>query len=61
MQKQKKFLGLSDAERSEISILKERGCGVREIARALGRSPNTVSYDVKVPLSATLVLNFLQD
>jgi transposase, IS30 family len=47
MQKQKKFLGLSDAERSEISILKERGCGVREIARALGRSPNTVSYELK--------------
>jgi transposase, IS30 family len=47
MQKRKKFLGLSDAERSEISILKERGCSVREIARALGRSPNTVSYELK--------------
>jgi len=47
MQKQEKFRGLSDAERSEISILKKRGCGVREIARALGRSPNTVSYELK--------------
>ena len=43
----KKFTGLSDAERSEISILKARGCGVREIAQALGRSPNTVSYELK--------------
>lgn len=47
MQKQERFKGLSDAERSEISILKKRGCGVREIARALGRSPNTVSYELK--------------
>lgn len=47
MQKRQRFVGLSDAERSEISILKERGCGVREIARALGRSPNTVSYELK--------------
>jgi IS30 family transposase len=46
MQKRQIFVGLSDAERSEISILKERGCGVREIARALGRSPNTVSYEL---------------
>ena len=47
MQKKERFKGLSDAERSEISILKKRGCGVREIARALGRSPNTVSYELK--------------
>jgi len=47
MQKRQRFVGLGDAERSEISILKKRGCGVREIARALGRSPNTVSYELK--------------
>jgi IS30 family transposase len=47
MQKRQRFVGLSDAERSEISILKKRGCGVREIARALGRSPNTVSYELQ--------------
>ena len=47
MPERKKFAGLSNAERSEISILKERGCGVREIARALGRSPNTVSYELR--------------
>lgn len=44
----KKFVGLSDAERSEIAILKERGCSLREIAKALGRSPNTVSYELRV-------------
>lgn len=43
----KKFVGLSDAERSEIAILLKRGCSLREIARALGRSPNTVSYELK--------------
>src|SRR5215207_3981550 len=43
----KKFTGLSDAERSEIAILKKRDCSFREIARALGRSPNTVSYELK--------------
>lgn len=42
-----KFTGLSDAERSEISILLKRNCSLREIAQALGRSPNTVSYEVK--------------
>jgi IS30 family transposase len=43
----KKFTGLSNAERSEISILLKRDCSLREIAQALGRSPNTVSYEVK--------------
>lgn len=43
----KRFTGLSDAERSEIAILLQRGCSLREIARALGRSPNTVSYELK--------------
>jgi IS30 family transposase len=43
----KTFTGLSDAERSEISILLQRDCSFREIAQALGRSPNTVSYEVK--------------
>jgi IS30 family transposase len=43
----KEFTGLSDAERSEIGILLQRDCSLREIATALGRSPNTVSYEVK--------------
>lgn len=47
MERQKKFVGLSDAERSEIAILLQRDCSLREIARALGRSPNTVSYEVR--------------
>lgn len=45
--RQPSYKGLSDSERSEISILLGRNCSLREIARALGRSPNTVSYEVK--------------
>ena len=45
--KAKKYVRLSDAERSEISILLKRDCSLREIAQALGRSPNTVSYEVR--------------
>jgi IS30 family transposase len=48
MQKQQRYVGLSDAERSEIEILLGRKCGVREIARTLGRSPNTISREVRV-------------
>jgi len=44
----KNFTGLSDAERSEISILLQRGCSLREIAQVLRRSPNTISYEVSV-------------
>lgn len=47
MEKQKRFTGLGSAERSEISILRKRGCSMREIAKALGRSPNTISYELK--------------
>ncbi|HXR50429.1 MAG TPA: helix-turn-helix domain-containing protein, partial [Verrucomicrobiae bacterium] len=47
MQKRQKFVGLSDAERSEIATLLRRGCSLREIAQALGRSPNTVSYELR--------------
>jgi transposase, IS30 family len=48
MQKQKKFTGLRDSERSEIAILLARDCTEREIAKALGRSPNTINYEVRV-------------
>jgi IS30 family transposase len=44
---QKKYLGLSKDERSEIEILRNKGYGIREIARALKRSPNTISYELK--------------
>jgi IS30 family transposase len=47
MEKQPRFKGLSNPERSEIAILLKRGCSKREIAHALGRSPNTISYEVK--------------
>src|SRR5450755_2915790 len=34
---------LSFAEREEIALLRAIGCGVREVARRLGRSPSTIS------------------
>lgn len=43
----KKAAKLTKAERSEIGILLERGFSYRAIARAMGRSPNTVSYEVR--------------
>jgi IS30 family transposase len=38
---------LSFAEREEIAILLAGGCGVREIARRLGRSPSTISRELR--------------
>ena len=38
---------LSFAEREEIAILRAQERGVREIGRALGRSPSTISRDVR--------------
>lgn len=38
---------LTNAERDEIYILLGRGFSLREIGRALKRSPNTVSYEVR--------------
>jgi IS30 family transposase len=38
---------LSFAEREEIAILRVRGCGVRAIARVLGRSPSTISRELR--------------
>lgn len=38
---------LSFAEREEIAILKAKGCGVREIARQTGRSPSTISRELR--------------
>jgi IS30 family transposase len=40
-------LYLSLAEREEIAILKAGGCGVRETARQLGRSPSTISRELR--------------
>lgn len=45
--RQVRYKGLGSSERSEISILVLRGCSLREIAKALGRSPNTVSYELR--------------
>ena len=38
---------LSFAEREEIALLRARNAGVREIARLLGRSPSTVSREIR--------------
>jgi transposase-like protein len=38
---------LSFAEREEIAVLRARGCGVREIARRVGRSPSTISRELR--------------
>jgi transposase, IS30 family len=48
MVKQKKYVGLSSAERSEIQILLDKGYSIRAIAFALIRSPNTISREIKV-------------
>lgn len=48
MNREKKYLGLSSAERSEIQILKSKGYSLRKIAEVLGRSPNTISREIKV-------------
>lgn len=48
MSKTKKYVGLSDAERCEIDILIKRKYNQREIAVALGRSPNTINREIKV-------------
>jgi IS30 family transposase len=38
---------LTFAEREEIALLRATGCGVREIARRLGRSPSTISRELR--------------
>jgi len=48
MQRVKKYVGLGDAERSEIQILLKKKYSIRAIAEVLGRSPNTISREIKV-------------
>jgi transposase-like protein len=38
---------LSFAEREEIALLRAQRCGVREVARRLGRSPSTMSRELR--------------
>jgi len=38
---------LSFVEREEIALLRAAGCGVREIARRVGRSPSTISRELR--------------
>ncbi len=46
--KKTKYLGLSSAERSEIQILTTKNYSIRRIATVLGRSPNTISREIRV-------------
>jgi IS30 family transposase len=43
----KKAPKLTDAERSEIDILHGKGYSARSIAKALGRSPNTIAIELR--------------
>lgn len=43
----KRFRQLSYEERVAIDTLKRRGESIRSIAKVLGRSPNTISYELK--------------
>lgn len=43
----KKASKLTDAERSEIDILHSKSYSARSIAKALGRSPNTIAAELK--------------
>ena len=43
----KKAKKIKKAERDEIFILLQKGYSIRSIGRALGRSPNTVSYEIR--------------
>ncbi len=38
---------LSFADREEIALCRAQGCGVREIARRLGRAPSTISRELR--------------
>lgn len=42
-----KYTNISSVERLEISILRSRGFSLRQIAKSLGRSPNTISYELR--------------
>lgn len=42
-----KFKNISSVERSEVGILYSKGYSIRSIAQSLGRSPNTISYELR--------------
>ena len=45
--KKKKYKYLNKDERNQIQLLYEEGYSLRRIAHVLGRSPNTISYEIK--------------
>lgn len=46
--KNKKYKHITQSERLEIALLKKKGFSRRDIARALERSPNSVSREIKL-------------
>ena len=46
--KKKKYKHIKQSERLEIALLKAKGFSQRDIARSLGRSPNSVSREIKL-------------
>ena len=44
----KKWTNISLVERREIFILRSKGYPLRSIAKSMGRSPNTISYELKI-------------
>ncbi|MEK9182744.1 MAG: IS30 family transposase, partial [Patescibacteria group bacterium] len=42
-----KWKNISSAERMEIGILRSRGYTIREVAKEMERSPNTISYELR--------------
>lgn len=45
--KKRKYKYLNKNERNQIQLLHEKGFSMRRIAHVLGRSPNTISYELK--------------
>lgn len=42
-----KYTNISSVERLEISILRSKDFSIRQIAKSMGRSPNTISYELR--------------
>lgn len=42
-----KYTNVSSVERFEISILRSKDFSIRQIAKSMGRSPNTISYELR--------------
>lgn len=50
---------LSSEERDKITILQGEGLSIRKIAKELGRSPSTISRELKDPTQCIIEVNIL--